>query len=168
MKKITLKLLVSLLISTLLFSCSSEDDGIFIGSETSEVKDIPLTYTAFEYEVLGLVNNYRETQGLSSLSTLNLVSKEAESHTNYMIEKGEINHHNFGSRSQNLIQNASAILVAENVAYGFATAQGVVDAWLKSDSHRKNIENSSFTDFGISTEKDEKGNYYYTHIFIKR
>lgn len=99
MKKITLKLLVSLLISTLLFSCSSEDDGIFIGSETSEVKDIPLTYTAFEYEVLGLVNNYRETQGLSSLSTLNLVSKEAESHTNYMIEKGEINHHNFGSRS---------------------------------------------------------------------
>jgi uncharacterized protein YkwD len=168
MKKITLKLLVALLISTLLFSCSSEDDGIFTGSETSEVKDIALTYTAFEYEVLDLVNNYREAQGLSTLSILNLISKEAKNHTEYMIETGEINHDNFASRSRNLIQNASAKVVAENVAYGFATAQGVVDAWIKSDAHRKNIENSTFTDFGISTEKNDEGRYYYTHIFIKR
>jgi uncharacterized protein YkwD len=168
MKKITLKLIVALVMSTFLLSCSTENDGLFIGSESSEVIDITLTYTAFEYEVLGLINNYRETQGLSTLSTLNLISQEAKNHTNHMIEIGEINHDNFSSRSKNLIQKASAKVVAENVAYGFGTAQGVVDAWIKSDAHRKNIENSSFTDFGISTEKDDQGRYYYTHIFIKR
>lgn len=168
MKKITLKLIVALVMSTLLLSCSSEDDGIFVGTESSEVKDIALTYTAFEYEVLDLVNNYRETQGLSTLSTLNIVSQEAKSHTNYMIEAGEINHDNFATRSKNLIKSASAKVIAENVAYGYASAEGVVDAWIKSDAHRKNIENSSFTDFGISTKKDDQGRYYYTHIFIKR
>jgi uncharacterized protein YkwD len=168
MKKITLRLFVALVMSTLLLSCSAEDDGIFIGSESSVVKDITLTYSTFEYQVLDLVNDYRETQGLNKLPILNLISREAKGHTDYMIETGEINHNNFSTRSRNLIENASAKIVAENVAYGFGTAQGVVNAWIESDGHRKNIENDSFTDFGISTKRDDQGRYYYTHIFIKR
>ena len=74
MKKITLRLFVALVMSTLLLSCSAEDDGIFIGSESSVVKDITLTYSTFEYQVLDLVNDYRETQGLNKLPILNLIS----------------------------------------------------------------------------------------------
>ena len=85
-----------------------------------------------------------------------------------MLEVGEVSHDNFGIRSKNLIENANASVVAENVAYGFNSAEGVVNAWLKSEKHKATIENPSFTDFGISTEANELGRNYFTNIFIKR
>ena len=57
--------------------------------------------------------------------------------------------------------------VRENVAYGYATASGVVNAWLNSEGHREVIE-GDFTHFDISAEKDENGRWYYTNIFIKK
>ena len=53
------------------------------------------------------------------------------------------------------------------MAYAFSSAQSVVNAWLNSEAHRANIE-GDFTDFDISAEQDEYGDWYYTNIFIKR
>ena len=167
MKTITLKLLFVLSISVLLFSCSTDEDGIYTSSDI-ELQDISLTYSTMEYEILGLVNEYRTSKGLSKLQTLNLVSKEAIDHTDYMIDLGEVSHDNFSSRYTKLVNAASAKTVAENVAYGYGSAQAVVNAWIKSDGHRRNIENEQFTDFGISTKQDANGRNYFTHIFIKR
>ncbi len=167
MKTITLKILFTLLISVLLFSCSTDEDGIYTNNNI-ELQDISLNYTTMEYEILSLVNEHRSSKGLAPLKTINLVSKEAINHTNYMINLGEVNHDNFDSRYQKLVKNVSATKVAENVAYGYSSAQAVVNAWIKSDSHRRNIENNQFTDFGISTKQDANGRNYFTHIFIKR
>ncbi len=167
MKSIILKLVSICLLTVMLISCSAEEDGIYTNSP-SDVKDINLTYSPIEYEIVYLLNQYRESIGLETLKTLNLASREANEHTKYMIKTGEISHDNFGKRSTNLIENSNAIIVAENVAYGFNTAEAVVKAWLKSESHKKNIENPSFTDFGISIEANTLGKNYYTNIFIKR
>jgi len=167
MKKITLKLLLALSISILLYSCSSDEDGIYMNNDI-ELQDISLSYTAMEYEILNLINEHRKSKGLSTLKTLNLISKEAIGHTNYMIDLGEVNHDNFGTRHQKLVKNIAAVKVAENVAYGYSSAQGVVNAWIKSDAHRRTIENDEFTDFGISTKKGNDDRNYFTHIFVKR
>ena len=167
MKRSTLKLLILALTTMMLISCSTEEDGIYSGS-SSEVKDINLTYTSIEYEIVYLVNQHRESIGLESLNTLNLASREAYNHNSYMIDVGEISHDNFGIRSKNLIDNANAKIVSENVAFGYSTAEAVVNAWLKSEGHKKNIENPSFTDFGISTEENELGKKYFTNIFLKK
>jgi uncharacterized protein YkwD len=166
MKSITLKLVSIALFTVMLISCSAEEDGIYSGELNAE--DITLTYSPIEYEIVFLVNQHRESIGLSSLKTFNLVSREADGHTNYMLEVGELSHDNFGKRSTYLMDNANAIIVAENVAYGFVTAEGVVNAWLKSEKHKATIENPTFTDFGISTEANESGRNYFTNIFIKR
>ncbi|MFP2997060.1 CAP domain-containing protein, partial [Spongiivirga sp. MCCC 1A20706] len=44
--------------------------------------------------------------------------------------------------------------------------QGVVNAWINSDSHREVLEDD-FSHIGISAKKDNNGKYYYTTIFSK-
>jgi|TARA_B110000967_G_C18790343_1_gene512978 uncharacterized protein YkwD len=166
MKNITQKILILTLVSTFLFSCSNDDSEEMNLSQRSN--DITVTYSEMENEIISIINTYRADKGLSKLNTYNIVSGEAQSHTEYMVETGEVNHANFGVRHQNLVAFASAKSVAENVAYGYSSAQAVVNAWINSEGHRKNIENGDFTDFGISTESNSEGRNYFTNIFIKR
>lgn len=157
--------LIPCVVLCLLFtSCSSEDDGIYF-DETANTK---VEYSEIELEILELVNDYRISKGLISLDKLNIISAVAETHTAYMAEVDKISHDNFYERHQQLVENADAKLVGENVGYGFGTAKGVFDAWLKSASHREIIEKQNYTHFGISTEKNLEGRNYFTQIFIER
>ena len=164
MKKLAQQFSIILTICFLFVACSSDEDEITNNAFT----DISFAYTDFEYEVLSEINNYRESINLSKLNTLNIISKEAEGHSRYMVNTGEINHNNFGNRMNALVGNTNAKSVSENVAYGFITAQGVVNAWLNSEGHRKNIETPNHTDFGISIKQNDEGRNYFTNIFIKR
>lgn len=164
MKKITY---VTLLLSIILMSCSQDDDLAVLENEQAR-PEIELRYSDAEQDIINLVNSHRLSNGLGELSLLNLATLEAQEHTAYMIQIGELNHDNFAQRHQNLVRNAEAKSVAENVAYGYRSARSVVNAWLNSEGHRRNIENSEFTHFGISMKQDENGKPYYTNIFLKR
>lgn len=170
MKLFNLKLTAFLILSLVLFSCSNEegDDEIYIEepakTETTENK----TYTKIETEILDLINAHRQSTGLATLQTLDIISNTAETHTSYMINTGEVSHDNFESRSEQLIENADAKIIGENVAYGYSSAEGVVNAWLNSDGHRKIIESSIYTHFGISTKANSSGRNYFTQIFINK
>lgn len=39
--------------------------------------------------------------------------------------------------------------VGENIAYGYSTPEAVMEAWMKSDGHRKNILDPQFTDIAV-------------------
>ena len=84
-----------------------------------------------------------------------------------MIENNEVSHANFYARKANLMNNAGAIEVGENIAYAFSSPQSVVNAWLNSDSHRVTIE-GDFTNFDISAEQNAEGKWYFTNIFVKK
>ena len=73
----------------------------------------------------------------------------------------------FFERSNFLKAQAGAKQVSENVAFGFTSAQSVVNAWMSSESHRKTLV-GDFTGFEVSAEQDEDGKWYYTNMFIKR
>ena len=168
MKTLTLKLSLVLLFSFVLFSCSNDDDGIYF-NESSEVLASDFAYSPIESEILDLINEHRNDLGLSTLKPLNIVSSTAISHTEYMIQAGHISHDGFSERSKNLMDKANAKLVGENVAYGYSSAQGVVNGWLNSEAHKAVIENPKYTHFGISTEAcSTTGRNYFTQIFIKR
>lgn len=164
MKTLQLKLATLMLACLFMTSCSPEDDGIFF----EELLETKTEYSDMELEILDLVNNYRLTKSLDPLEKLDFISSVAYSHTTYMVEKGEANHDNFAERHENLVINADALKVGENVAYGYSSAESVVNAWLKSPGHKGIIENQGFTHFGISTEMDDEGRYFYTQLFIER
>jgi len=168
MKTLTLKLSLVVLFSFVLFSCSNDDDGIYF-NESSEVLASDFAYSPIESEILDLINEHRNSLGLSTLKPLNIVSSTAISHTEYMIQAGQISHDGFSDRSKNLMDKANARLVGENVAYGYSSAQGVVNGWLNSEGHKAVIENPKYTHFGISTEAcATTGRNYFTQIFINK
>ena len=122
---------------------------------------------AFAQEVLTLINEHRTNIGLDALQTGSQFSSAyAVDHTNYMIDLSQINHDNYNVRAAAL-QSTGAQQVGENVAYGYNTAEAVVNAWLNSPSHRDNIE-GNFTHAGFGIKFCGQSNtYYFTQLFYK-
>lgn len=146
-------------------SCSTDS----MEDEALNAIEVPIAPQAklIEIEIMELINAHRINEGLNALQNHNTVKAVASTHTDYMLEVENVSHHNFFLRKQSLQANASANVVSENVAYGFNSAQSVVNAWLNSSSHKDNIE-GNYTDFDVSAEQDVEGKWYFTNIFIKR
>ena len=165
MKVSTLLPLLALCTILTLTSCSSES----LNEEEILTENLatPPQTKQIEIEILELINAHRINNNLNTLSGNGTVKAVAFTHTDYMVEVNSVSHDNFYVRKQSLQQNENAQIVSENVAYGYTSAQSVVNAWLNSPSHKSNIE-GNFTDFDISAEQDEDGKWYFTNIFIKR
>lgn len=159
--KTVLNLLMLFLFLTFSTSCSSDSEEVLKPEDVI----IPQAKT-IEIEIMELINAYRIDKGLSVLFKHDLVKSQAFMHSGYMVEVGDISHANFYARKNYLVNNAGASIVTENVAYGFTSAHSVVNAWIKSDEHRDNIE-GNYTNFDVSAEKNEQGIWYFTNIFIK-
>jgi uncharacterized protein YkwD len=82
--------------------------------------------------------------------------------------KRSFGHDGFDNRIADIRKSAGFIRgAAENVAYGQLTAAQVVDGWLNSPGHKKNIE-GDYNLTGIGTVQREDGVIYFTQIFIKK
>ncbi|MEM6514958.1 MAG: CAP domain-containing protein [Bacteroidota bacterium] len=162
--KPTKQLLIAALIAMFSFSCSNDLQT----EEELQTIDLPQTPVAkdIEIEILELINQHRLEIGLPVLTNHNTVKAVAFTHTDYMIEVDNVSHDNFFLRKNSLVENASASIVSENVAYAYNSAESVVNAWLASEGHRENIE-GDFVYTDVSAELNEDGKWYFTNIFMK-
>lgn len=151
-------ILVCLALLVCIVSCSKDDSSKDI--EKQEVLSIA-------EEILQLVNVHRVSIGKEPLEMNALATDLAEEHTLYMIVQNDISHDDFDERSNRLFAEENASRTGENVAYGQRSAQAVMEAWLNSSGHRKNIE-GDFTHIGIGVIKNDAGVYYFTQIFLKK
>lgn len=123
---------------------------------------------AIQNQILVHINKYRQQHGLSKLTMDNKIVKEAKKHSIDMANHAmPFGHKYFNSRIERLhaqIKNSNA--GAENVAYNYKNAQDVVNNWVKSPGHRRNIEgNYNLTGIGIA--RDKQGKIYFTQIFLR-
>lgn len=125
-----------------------------------ETKDI-------EIQILELINEYRISIGLCKLKYEPIIKSVAYLHNIDMINANQLSHNGFVERSDYLIYKTHAQYVGENLAYGYSSTVSVYNAWLKSPTHKKNIE-GNYTHFDISVELNKDGNAYITNIFIKK
>lgn len=130
-------------------------------------EDSEVNYDSIELEVMNLVNAHRAGLGLSKLNRLGIVSNEANTHSNYMVEQDLLSHDNIEIRTTNLVSQINAQKVGENVAYGYQNAEAMIEAWLNSQRHRSVIEGRDFTNFGISAQRNAAGQYFVTQIFVQ-
>jgi uncharacterized protein YkwD len=122
-----------------------------------------------ERDILSLINEYRQKKNLQPLEMVDDISDVAEKHSrNMATNKVPFGHAGFDERIDKLLKDIKgANAAAENVAFGNIDAEKVVDMWLKSKGHKKNIEgNFNLTGIGISEGKD--GRLYFTQIFVNR
>jgi uncharacterized YkwD family protein len=125
------------------------------------------TYTLSQYEqqVVTLTNNERAKYGLQPLKIDLKVSEVARLKSSDMKNNGYFSHTSptYGSPFDMMkkfgVQYRSA---GENIAMGQRSPQEVVNAWMNSEGHRKNILSSNFTHIGVG---HVEGNYW-TQMFI--
>ncbi|GAA4270341.1 CAP domain-containing protein [Hyunsoonleella aestuarii] len=163
--KLLRKLPLLVLFTILTYSCSTDSVEDNVEAITADLV-VPTTKT-IEIEVLELINDHRLSLGLNALESMSVVKSVAYTHTDYMVDNEVVSHDNFYTRSTYLKNNAGAKKVSENVAYGYTSAQSVVNAWIRSEGHKATIE-GDFTNFEISAEQSKEGKWYYTNIFIKK
>lgn len=122
-----------------------------------------------EEDILYYVNKHREGIGLPILKMNDDITQAANAHSRDMASKKiPFGHDGFDERMGRLLKLLKpANAAAENVAEGSKSAKDVVELWLHSSGHRKNIEgNYNTTGIGIATAED--GTLYFTQIFINR
>ena len=117
-------------------------------------------------DILDYVNEYRAKKGLPALQMNTVISAVAEKHSDNMArKKTAFGHDGFEDRVKSISQKLGAFRrSAENVAYGNLNAREVVDIWLKSPGHRRNIE-GNYTVTGIGTASTSDGTIFFTQIF---
>jgi len=148
--------LTFLLVIISLLSCNKEDES------TATLQ------SDMDKEIFDLINKHREDKGLNTLEFNEEIWKGAQGHSENMANgTTPFSHDGFSERVAEIRENMglSGGASAENVAMGYTTATAVVNGWINSEGHKKNLE-GDYTHSAVSAVKDSKGTYYYTQIFI--
>ena len=119
-------------------------------------------------QILVFVNEYRRTKGLPVLEPNSFISSVALGHSRDMLTgKSPFGHDGFRDRINVISSRLGKLHVAaENVASGPMGAREVVDGWLHSPGHRRNIE-GDFRLTGIGLAEGRNGMIYFTQIFVR-
>ncbi|GEL78822.1 hypothetical protein TMU01_30570 [Tenuibacillus multivorans] len=130
-------------------------------SQTSELK-------AFEQQVVDLVNQERQKRGLQPLEASVELSDVAREKSRDMANKNYFSHTSptYGSPFDMMQQFGINYRTAgENIAMGQRSPEQVMNGWMNSDGHRKNILNGNFTHIGVGYV-EANGQTYWTQMFI--
>lgn len=143
---------------------------LFFGTITAvQATDLAGKKDVLEPEIiLADINNYRFLHHLPPLTLNKQISEQAELHSSEMAKnKVPFGHDGFKERMQSIFTNMhSAEAFAENVAFTGGDPKSVVNLWLNSAGHRKNIE-GDYNLTGIGIAHDENNRVYVTQIFIR-
>ena len=67
-----------------------------------------------------------------------------------------------GSNSQRRVRNAGYedCIVAENIAWGYPQSQQIINGWMNSAGHRRNMMHPRIEEFGVGITQGPKGPYW--------
>jgi uncharacterized protein YkwD len=122
--------------------------------------------TAYENEVITLVNEERAKYGLSPLSKDDGASKVARVRAKEIVKSFSHTRPDgtscFTAAKELGVTYRSA---GENIAFGYSSPKQVVKGWMNSEGHRKNILSSSFSKIGVGCF-ESSGVLYWSQFFI--
>lgn len=143
----------------------SNPDRIYPGQVLS-IPQLDDAVARYEAEVLRLVNDIRRQNGLSALQSDWELARVARYKSQDMADNRYFSHTSptYGSPFQMLKSFGLSYRTAgENIAYGYATPQAVVNGWMNSSGHRANILNPAYTKLGVGYVPQ---GHYWTQLFI--
>lgn len=109
---------------------------------------LPTPYNASDSLVI-YINNERALNGLPKLIPEKLLTSICEEKCNDMIKTKNVNHDGFSNR----FDKSNAIVLLENVGWGFSTDNALCQAYMDSPRHRYNILNRNVTHIGVYTKQ---------------
>ena len=119
-------------------------------------------------EVVQLVNQARAAKGLPPVTLDAKLVQVAAAHSQHMAKVGKMAHEGIGNGSPTeRIRKAlpTAKTTAENVAYGQRSAAEVMQGWMDSPGHRRNILDPNLRTIGVEVVTGSDGRPYWTQVF---
>lgn len=114
--------------------------------------------TAFRKAVVTLVNDIRNDNGLNQLSENPDLAQAAQTKAEDMQNNNYFAHSSptYGSPFDMMSKfGISYMSAGENIAKGQSTPEEVVNSWMGSEGHKKNILDPSYTQIGVGYSADE-------------
>ncbi|CAF1126575.1 unnamed protein product [Adineta ricciae] len=120
-------------------------------------------------EIVTLCNQHRQSVNAPPLTYHSRLHRAAQCHANYMAKTQHMSHDEniagvktVGERAHKA--NYSWNIIGENVAAGQTSASSVMNDWMHSEGHRKNILNGRFRNIGLGFAKDANGVIYWCMV----
>ncbi|MYL51067.1 SafA/ExsA family spore coat assembly protein [Halobacillus litoralis] len=124
-----------------------------------------------ESQVIDLTNQERAKNGLPALKANWQLSRVARYKSRDMANKTYFSHTSptYGSPFDMMRDfNISYNRAAENIAAGQRTPQEVVNGWMNSPGHRKNILDPNLRQIGVGYAEGGSYGHYWTQMFISQ
>jgi uncharacterized protein YkwD len=142
-------------------------------SASASAAGAPTPYAAAEGRIFDLINNERARRGLRPLLYNAQLDRMAKIQATNMAHFQKMAHVLPGAQLPTLGDRARYVgygygEIAENVALGFPSAESVVQGWMNSSGHRRNILNSGVLETGIGIARSSSGGIYYAEVFGRR
>jgi uncharacterized protein YkwD len=138
---------------------------------TAPTPVIPTASNELERRTHDLINQHRQSIGVAPLIWSDVVADSARTHSQNMGDGRVVfGHDGFDERYDEIRSRMRIIQMGENVAsntFAEDSVAAAVHAWIQSDGHRRNIENSVYTHAGIGVIKGRDEEYFFTQIFVK-
>ena len=125
--------------------------------------------SAFEAQVVGLINQERASAGVAALKANGALTSAARAHSKDMAVNNYFSHgSDFAGRLSSAGYSFSA--AAENIYAGqgkYDTPYSAVSSWMGSSGHRTNMLNSTYTEIGVGYWCNTNSSYegYFTADF---
>lgn len=133
--------------------------------DNKEEPDISL----FRKRVIELANKERAAVGIPPLTENDLLNICAQKHSEDMVYNNFFAHTNLNGESpfdRMDNENINYMAAAENIAYGQASPEEVIECWMNSDGHRQNILNPDYDEIGVGISVADTKIIYWTQCFI--
>ncbi|MEU8068394.1 CAP domain-containing protein [Micromonospora sp. NPDC049151] len=117
-------------------------------------------------QVVTIVNQERAKAGCKALTVNAKLNLAAQRHSQNQADHKKMDHTGSdGSQPWDRVKAAgySYSMVGENVAWNYQTPAAVMEGWMNSEGHRKNILNCSYTQIGVGVARSNGP--YWTQVF---
>ena len=123
----------------------------------------PTNVNALATEIAAGVNQSRRANGQSSLQFNRQLGQAAMRHACDMQANNFFDHRGSdGSTPQRRVRRAgyNDCIAAENIAWGYPRSSQIINGWMNSPGHRRNMLHPRIEEFGVAITEGPKGPYW--------
>ena len=129
-----------------------------------DARPVPGPEDAEVRELVRLVNLHRTAKRVRTLRWSSAAARVAFQHSIDMRHRDYFSHANPDGQSPfDRLERAGVryVRAGENIAFGYRSPEQVLQGWLESPGHRKNLENPKYTHHGVGLSGT-----MWTHVFL--
>jgi uncharacterized protein YkwD len=130
-------------------------------------KQSDLKLSEAEKGVIEATNAERKKAGLEPLKANPKLTAAARGHAANMAKQDKLEHELDGKTPSDRIKAAgyAGRRTGENIAWNAKTPAAAVNGWMHSPPHKENMLTKEYTEIGVGTARNAKGEPYWVQVF---